>query len=190
MLRKYLIATGAVSLSLGAVALTATGASAATGKAVTFTGSISCNLVGTITATPPVSNTAQNVKFTLQGRASSCKGKTSERGVKITGGKITGTAKTTGETCSTVLSSPPKFAGSIVWTTTGGKATPTAYKLSAGAVTSESPLTVKYTAKQTGSFAGKGSLTAVIKQSSSSLLSECEGTGVKTLTLTKGSKVS
>ena len=189
MFRKIGIATGAVTLSVGAVALTATGASAAP-KPVTFKGSISCALAGTVTATPPVTNTAQTVKFTIKGTVSGCKGKTSQGGAKITGGTISGSAKTTNETCSAVVGSPPEFAGSVAWKTTGGTATPTAYKLSGGSATSTSPLTITYTSTQTGSFAGKGSLTAVVKPSISTLLGECGSTGVKSLTLTKGSKVS
>jgi hypothetical protein len=190
MFRKLLIAAGAVAMSAGAVALTTTGASAAPQKAVTFKGSISCALSGSVTAAPPVTNTAQTIKFTIKGTVSGCKGKTSQGGVKITGGTISGSVKTASETCTSVVGSPPEFAGSIAWKATGGTAAPTAYKLSAGDATSTSPLTITYTSTQTGSFAGKGSLTAVVKQSVDTLLSECGSTGVKTLTLTKGSKVS
>lgn len=197
VIRKYVLALSLIALPLGTVVASGAAASASVRPhaSVTFTGSISCALSGTIKAKPALTNTASTstIAITLGGTLSKCTGKTTQGGLTIASGTVKSTATLPkGTTCTGLLTDTPNPAGTITWKATkkGGKITATDFTLSAGSVTSTSPITLTFTSTQTGSFAGTGGTTAVIKQSIGTLLTECGGKGVSSLTLTKGSKVS
>jgi len=196
VIRKYLLALCLIALPLGTVVATGTAANASVRphSSVTFTGSISCALSGSIKAKPPLTNTASTstIAISLNGKLSKCTGNTTQGGLTIASGAVKSTATLPkGTTCTGLLTDTPNPAGTIKWkATTKGSITATAFSLSDGSVTSTSPITLTYTSTQTGSFAGTGGTTAVIKQSIGTLLTECGGKGVSSLTLTTGSKVS
>jgi hypothetical protein len=202
------IITGIAALVIGAATVAGTSAAAGasatshprTTKPVTFTGSISCALSGSITASPAFTlSGSKPATLTLHGTLSKCTGKVSQKGVKITGGKVTGKSSVPHNSCSSLVSGAPKLSGTITYIAKGGKVTATKFSFSGGGVGTNKAgnPTVSYpgkgeTSKETGSFAGKtGKAFAVISGSVSTLLAACESpAGLSKLTLTKGSTVS
>jgi hypothetical protein len=200
VIRKYVFALSALALPLGAVAIGSSTASATVRphSSVTFTGSVSCALTGAIKAVPAITGTPSTgtIAVSLTGSLTKCTGAITQGGLTISKGIVKSSVTLpAGTSCTTLVSSPPNPTGSITWkptivTTT--KITPTKFKTSGGSVTSTSPITITYSSSQTGSFAGTGSVKAVVKQTLSTLLTECGtgGTGVSKLNLTTGSTVS
>jgi hypothetical protein len=202
VIRKCALALSALALSalvlpLGAVA---TGTSSASGSVkphtiVTFTGSITCAAVGTIKLNPPLTSTASKgaIAQTLTGSLSKCTGKVTQHGLTIAKGTVSSlTMLPKGTACGSLMVSTPKPTGTVRWTATtrAGTITPTRFTTTSGSFVLGPPITITYKSTQTGSFAGSGSATLVIKQSAGILSTECGSTGVGLLNITTGSKVS
>jgi hypothetical protein len=191
VIRKYVLALSILSLPLGLVAFGTTTANASVRPhtTVTMTGSISCKIVGKITATPGLKlTTPQTVKIVLSVTASGCTGNTSQGGATVKSGKVSGTI-TGSYSCESLLSSVPNPSGTIKWTSsTTTKIAPTDFALSNGTIVSTAPPTITYSSTQTGSYAGSGSTTAVVKQSENALITACSSsTGLTKLTIKSGS---
>jgi hypothetical protein len=145
VIRKYVLALSLIALPLGTVVASGAAANASVRPhaSVTFTGSISCALSGTIKAKPALTNTASTstIAITLGGTLSKCTGKTTQGGLTIASGTVKSTATLPkGTTCTGLLTDTPNPAGTITWKATkkGGEITATAFKLSKGTVSSTS----------------------------------------------------
>ncbi len=157
---------------------------------VTFKGSATCSISGSITATPPLTTNRAAHTLSLHASLSHCTGNTSENGVTITGGVLTAKGMATGS-CTSLTAGTQ--SGTVSWTAGGAGAALTKQSFSNASVSASSNtgiITVKLpgsggTSKATGSFAGsKSTLTAVVDQTESMLTSECLGSGVSKLTFT------
>jgi len=190
VIRKYVLAFSILALPLGLVAFSTNAANASVRPhtTVTMTGSVSCKITGKITATPGLLlTTARSVKIALSVTASGCTGHTSQGGATVKSCKVSGTISGS-YSCESLLSSVPNPSGTIAWTSsTTTKIAPTNFKLSGGKITSEKPPTIKYSSTQTGSYAGKGTSTAVVKQTENQIISACSSAnGLTTLTVSSG----
>lgn len=196
VIRKHVLALSLVALSLGSVALSTTAANASVRphKSVTMTGTVSCKIAGKITASQVAAptkglelSTPENIKITLSVTASACTGNTSQGGATVKSGKVSGSI-TGSYSCESLLASVPNPIGTVKWTSsTTSKITNTKFTLSRGKIAGSSPPTIKYKSTQTGSYAGSGSSTAVVKQTENQLLSACNSAnGLKKLTIVSG----
>lgn len=189
MIRKYVLAVLLLALPIGTVVASGSAANAAPRphKAVTFTGTVSCSLTGKITATPALTFTAQTITIKLTGTAKKCKGNTSQGGVTLTTGAISGKVVAQNTSCTSLLTGVPNPKGTIKWKGTGGTVTPTKFTLSNGAASfSGSTTTITFTSTQTGSFAGTGGSSATVNKSEKQLIKECGANGIASLTIAKG----
>ena len=101
-LRNVVLAASALAIPAG---LVAGAASAAPATPVKFTGSISGNLSGKITISPPLTTSASTgpVKFTTTATLSKITGSKTQKGVTLTGGKWTAVVTAPkGTSCSTL----------------------------------------------------------------------------------------
>jgi hypothetical protein len=195
-IRNLALAAAALAMPAGMVLATTGIASAEPATAVTFTGTLNATVTGSIKVVPPVTNTPSSgpVKFVTTRNFSNLSGSVTEGGATITGAKYTSTTTApTGTTCTSLESGVPTGgAGKITYTATGGTVAATKISFATGSLVSTSPLTVgESNATVTGSFknpsGSASSLTLVIKQSISGLLTSCGGTGVAKLTVTNKS---
>jgi hypothetical protein len=157
-------------------------------KPITFTGHVTCDISGTVTANPPISFTSQTSALTLKATLSECVGNTVEKKVAITGGTLAATSSITGSCTS--LNSWTKPVGTITWKAVGkpgAAATKQTFTSASTSVNSSTgvisvALPGSGTATSTGSFAGKTSKASIIvDQTESSLAGACL-TGVSKLT--------
>jgi hypothetical protein len=157
---------------------------------VTFTGSITCAVTGSLAATPPITLSSVSHVVALHATLKSCTGNTSEKGVTITSGTLSASATAT-LSCTSITGGIGSPKGSIVWHANlpGATSTKQGFSNAAGSVTN-GVITVTLpgsggTATATGSFAGStSSVTVVVDQTESTLAGECLGTGVSKLTFT------
>ena len=197
-MRTKFFSRAAVVAALVGVPFAALGtgaASAASHSTVTFKGSITCGFSGTLTANPGIKLSSAKTTITLKLSLVSCKGTTKSGGVTITGGTVTASKSITASCTSLGSFTPPVLP--VVWKSTGGSATKSSVTFSSASAAIGTPIKVTLpgsggTGKVTGSFAGsKAKGTAVVKQSTSQLLSACSSSsGVKTLNLTSASTVT
>jgi hypothetical protein len=194
VIRKYVLALSLLALPIGTVVATGSAANAAVRPltAVTFTGSVTCSITGSITATPPLLlSTPQTTTIALTATATKCKGAKGvlkQDGVSLKSGKIAGKVVAQKEDCESLVSGVPNPVGTIKWKGKGGTITPTKFTLSDGSATfGSSSTTITFTSAQTGSFAGSGAASATVDQTESQLIKQCEGSGVATLAIASGS---
>jgi hypothetical protein len=190
MVRRIALAGAALAVPSLLVGVLSAGAATTATTKVTFTGTITCKVKGSLTASPPITLSSASHTLKLHATLSGCKGSTKEKGVTITGGTLNATATATAS-CTSLSGGAP--AGTITWKakTPGATATKQAFSSAAIGVNSSSGvITVSLpgssgTATSTGSFAGSTSkATAVVDQTESSLAGECLGSGVSKLTFT------
>jgi len=190
VIRKYVLALALLALPIGTVVAAGATANASVRPhtAVTFTGSVKCKITGSITATPPLLlATPQTTTIKLTASAKTCTGNTTQGGVTLTTGAISGKVVAKNLDCESLLSGVPNPKGTIKWKGTGGTISPTNFTLSKGAASFGSSTTkITFTSTQTGSFKGTGSSSAIIKKTESQLISECEGTGIAKLVISSG----
>ena len=172
-------------------------ASAAPATPVKFTGSISGNLSGKITISPPLTTSASTgpVKFTTTATLSKITGSKTQKGVTLTGGKWTAVVTAPkGTSCSTLESGTlPSGPGKVTYTSTGGTATPSTITFKSETLASTSPVTVDLNkGATTGSFTTASGSSGVlhIDQSVSTLLTDCSTTGLSTISFTGKTGVS
>jgi hypothetical protein len=192
LLRKSIIALSvlAAPLMMLAVASSAGASPASTHK---FTGTITCSLTGKITANPGLTiATPTSTKISVKATLSGCTGSTTEDGITISGGTANATVTTTTDCEALLEEGLPNVSGEVKWTATGGSASTTKFTLSDGTLTEGSPDSVSYSSTQTGgSFSGAsstGTFNANVKQSTTTLESECEAGTLKTVTLSSGTQ--
>lgn len=185
------LALAGVAAGLPFVALGASSAGAASRTRVTFTGSISCTVTGSLTAVPPITLSSVSHTVTLKATLKACTGSTSENGVTITGGHLKATATAT-FSCTSISSGIGAPTGTISWVAAlpGATATRQSFSNAAGSISSTGVISVTLpgsggTATATGSFAGSTSTAKVIAdQTKNTLISDCLGAGVSQLTFT------
>ncbi len=181
-MRKLILGALALVLPIGtAVTLSAAPATAGA-NVVTGKGTYSCSkLLGTITFTPPIKNSAQTVKTSVISTASTCKG--TDKPV-ITSAKSTSVSSKVGATCAGLTQQaatkfhttylPAGIAPSVLTGTTSSGGT--------------SPVSFNVAGKVTGSYpSATAKAHAVIKETISQILAACGGTGLKTLHIISGS---
>ncbi len=185
------IALAAAALAFPAGLVASSGASAAPLAKVTFTGSIKAVASGSVTISPPLTNSPSSGPLTFTTTATLTKptGDTKQGGVTITKAKYSSVGtEPAGTTCDSLESNPvPEGMGTVKYTTTGGSAAPSTLKFKSGSLTNTNPITVSLTkGVTTGSFAtpGKSKATLVIDQTIGTLLTECGSTGVSSLSFT------
>jgi hypothetical protein len=200
VIRKTVLALSLLVMALGTVVVSSAAANASVGPrkttAVTFTGKITCKIVSkgsTITVKPGLLLTAKRPHgetFTTTINLAKCTGKTSEGGSTILSGKVSGKG-TANTTCVGLLTPPlPTTKGTIVWKTKGLPAASTTFTLSKGSLDSTTGVET-YSSKQKGSFSGKGSVSAKVKQSTTQLETACESSkGLTTINLASGKVVA
>ncbi len=186
LIRRIVLAGTAAAVPLAVFG--AVSAGAATPTKVKFTGSITCAVTGSLTASPPITLSSASHTLTLTATLKTCKGSTSKSGVTITGGHLKATATATAS-CLALSGGAP--SGTVTWTANSPGAASTKQSFSTASISvSNSIITVKLPgsggkATATGSFAGsKSSATAVVDQTESSLVGACTGAGVSKLTFT------
>jgi hypothetical protein len=202
MLRKIFTAAALSALPIGFFAtLGAEPVQAA--SPVTFTGSISCSLVGTATFKPPLSNsqTSKSTTATFKGTNNHCKG---VDGTKLTqGGETLKASKdsfsftipaSAGGSCSSLASGTvPATTLAVTWT---GTSPITASKVAfpAGTISITNGVIEYMKGKSTGSFAGTGRMAlqatkisepngTTVAFSVSAAAAACAGPGISDLTL-------
>jgi hypothetical protein len=182
MRRKFIIGAMALAMPLGMVATLGAGSATASSNA-TGTGTYSCKvLTGTITFSPPLTNTAKIETTTVKAVAKTCSGT-----AKPTPLSATSSSKTTGtkpSSCTTLVSATTavKFA-----TTYSPVVTPSTFTGSAKGGTAGSSAVFNVTGKVTGSYpSALAKAHAVIKESISTILGLCRSTGVATLHIASG----
>jgi hypothetical protein len=189
MIRKLALALSLLALPLGMVVASGSVANAAVAHktAVTFTGSVSCAITGSISASPPlVIAPAASTTITLKATAKDCTGDTTQSGVTLTKGMVSG--KVTADIdCESLLSGVPSPVGTINWTGTKGKIAPSDITLSNGSASfGATTTTITFDSSQTGSFAGSGSVSGTVKKTETQLVDECDGNGIKKLAISSG----
>lgn len=127
MIRKFFAVPALAALTLGSLAIFGAG-SAQAAAPVTFKGSISCSLEGTVTFTPALSNsqTTAATSATFKGTNSDCKGvkgtSLTQGGETLTGSTDTLTftlpASTSGSCASLAAGTVPAAAAVVKWTGT------------------------------------------------------------------------
>lgn len=203
-MRKFLAAAALATLPL-ALVVTAGAASAQAAAPVTFTGSISCSLTGTITFTPPLSDsqTTQPTKATFTGTNTHCTGidgtKLTQKGETLKGSKdsfsVTIPANSSGSCAGLATGTLPGTTIAVTWTgtspITGSKLT-----FKSGTLNPETGLIEYLKGTSSGSFAGtartalqatkisEGNGTTVA-YSIANVEAACAGSGVKDLTLSQ-----
>jgi hypothetical protein len=193
VIRKSVLSLALLATTLGTVAVSTAGASASVAPhkvtTVTFTGKLTCKVASTSTITIKpglMLVTKRKVTLTTTVTLTGCTGKTSQGGAKILSGLATGKA-TADTSCAGLLTPPlPSPKGKIVWKTKGNHATNTTFTLSKGALNSKTG-TETYSSTQKGSFAGKGTSSLKVKQTTSQLETACESkTGLTKINIASG----
>ena len=186
VVRRTALGITVPTLALGILATSAS--SAVASATVTFTGSISCAMKGSLTAKPPITFSNTTHSLTWHASLSGCTGNTTEHGVTITGGTLSASSKATASCTSLGLGSP---RGTITWKANLPGAAPTTQSFSNASVSTNGGIIVVTlpgsggTAKATGSFAGSSSkATAVIDQTENAVIAQCHQSGVSKLTFT------
>jgi hypothetical protein len=162
MVRKFLTGAAIMALPLGFFATLGMG-SAQAASPVTFKGSISCGLTGTITFKPPLSNsnTTKPTTATFKGKNNHCKG---IKGTSLTqGGETLKSSKdsfsfsipaNSGGSCSSLASGTvPPVTTTVKWIGTS-PITSTKIKFPAGTINVSTGVITYLKGKSTGSFAG------------------------------------
>ena len=190
MVRRIALAGAALTLPGLTLGVMSAGATTKTTPRVRFTGTITCAVKGSLTATPAITLSSTSHTLKLHATLSACTGSTSEKGVTIAGGTLNATATATAS-CTSLSGGAP--SGSITWKANLPGASSTKQSFSNAAInvnSSTGVITVALpgsggTAKATGSFAGSTSAaTAIVDQTESTLAGECLGSGVSKLTFT------
>jgi hypothetical protein len=182
MRRKLIL--GALALSLPLATAVSMGAGSATASSnVTGTGTYSCKvLTGTITFSPPLTNTAKIETTTVNAVAKTCSGTAKPAVLSATSkSKTTGTKPSS---CTTLVSATTavKFA-----TTYSPVVTPSTFTGTAKGGTSGSSAVFDVTGKVTGSYpSALAKAHAVIKETIPTILGLCNGSGVSTLHIASG----
>jgi hypothetical protein len=190
VIRKLALALSLLALPLGMIVASGSAANAAIAHKtpVTFTGSVSCDITGSISASPPLLlDTPKTTTITLKATAATCTGDTTQSGVTLTKGAVSGKVKAKKLDCEALLSGVPSPKGTIKWSGKGGTIAPSDVTLSNGsAAFGASSTTITFTSTQTGSFAGSGSVSGTVNQTETQLIDECDGAGIKKLTIASG----
>lgn len=193
MIRKYVLALSLLALPIATIVASdsTANASARPHAAVTFKGSVTCSITGSITASPPLLlSTPQKTTITLTATATKCKGAKGvlkQDGVTLKSGKASGKVVAPKEDCESLVGGVPNPVGTITWAGTGGTIAPTKFTLSDGSAKfGSSSTTITFTSTQKGSFAGSGASSATVKKTESQLISECK-TGIAKLVISSGS---
>ncbi len=193
-LRKGGLVAAAIAFSAG-LAFATTGAAGATTTQTVFQGTLRANITGAIKFIPALTLTGSTgtVKVVTNATLSNLSGTTIYKGTTITGGKYhSAITLPAGSSCTSLAGGLPANTGKVSYTYTGTlPAAPT--KVAWGSTTTNitsTPIEVTLgTATVKGSFTKpSGSLstaTLYIKQSESTLLSDCETTGLAKLTFGK-----
>jgi hypothetical protein len=190
--RKIGLAAAALAVPLGFAVATSSLASATTPTHTVFQGTLSSDITGAIKFVPALTLTASTgtVKVVTNATLSNLSGTTTYKGTTITGGKYHSVVVLpAGSSCLSLEGGLPNSTGRVTYTSTGTlPAAPTT--LSWGSTTtniSSSPISATLSNPTVkGSFTKpSGSLstaTLYIKQSESTLLTDCETTGLAKLT--------
>jgi hypothetical protein len=161
---------------------------------VSLTGSISCVETGSLGFSPPLTTngTGKPDSITYSGSLSSCTGNTTQQGITITGGTITGSETLTTDSCSDVASgrSMQVMTARIDWTATGGTVKHSGVRTPKGTFQtgSNGNLTLDLPGPEkssTTSYSLMGDIytsNLLIDQSVSNLLSSCGGSGISSMT--------
>lgn len=206
MIRKIL--TGAASIAVPLAFFATLGAGPAQAASpVTFKGSISCGLTGTITFKPPLSNsqTTAVTKGTFKGTNKPCKGvsgtKLTQHGVTLKGSKdsfsFSFPASTSGSCSALASGAVPAVNLAIKWAGTA-PITPTKVAFPAGTISISNGVIVYMNGKSTGSFAGSGRMAlqaskikegngTVVPFSVTNAANACAGSGIAALKLVQPS---
>jgi hypothetical protein len=190
VIRRYVLVLSLLTLPIATVVASGATANASVRphKAVTFTGKVTCSITGSITATPPLLlTTPQTTTIKLTASAKKCTGSTTQGGVTLTSGAVSGKVTADNVDCESLLSGVPNPAGKITWKGTGGTVAPTTFVLSNGSASfGASSTTITFTSTQKGSFKGSGKSSAKVDKTEDQLISECEGSGIAKLVIASG----
>jgi hypothetical protein len=202
MIRKFITSAALIALPIGFFATLGAG-SAQAASPVTFKGSISCGLTGTITFTPPLSNSQTTATTTakFKGTNKPCKG---INGTKLTqGGETLKSSKdsfsftfpaSSSGSCSVLASGAvPPISLAITWVGTS-PITATKVVFPAGTISISNGVIEYLKGKSTGSFAGSGRMAlqagtikegngTVVPFSITNAANACAGSGIAALTL-------
>jgi hypothetical protein len=190
VIRRYVLALSLLALPVVAVVASTASANASVRPhaGVKFTGSVSCSITGSIKASPPLLlTTPQTTTITLTASAKKCTGNTTQGGVTLKTGAISGKVTAKNVDCESLLNGVPNPTGKISWKGTGGTIQPTTFVLSNGSASfGASSTTITFTSTQKGSFKGSGAASATVNQTEDQLISECEGSGIAKLVISSG----
>lgn len=201
-MKKLCTAAALAALPLGLV-LTLGAATAQAAAPVTFTGSISCSLTGTVTFSPPLtlSQTSKPTKVTFKGKNDHCVGthgtSLKQKGETLTGSKDSFTstipANSSGSCGALAGGTLPAATFAVTWTGTS-PITPSKLVFKSGTLNLSSGLIEYLNGTSTGSFAGSAQTAlqatkisegngTTVAYSESNAVAACEGSGIKDLTL-------
>jgi hypothetical protein len=204
MIRKFLTGAAIMALPIGFFATLGAG-SAQAASPVTFKGSISCSLVGTVTFSPPLSNsnTTKATVATFKGTNNHCKGikgtSLTQRGETLKSSKDSFSFKfpaSTSGSCSPLASGAvPPVTMTVKWVGTS-PITSSKLKFPAGTISISNGVIEYLKGKSTGSFAGSAQTAmqatkislgngTVEKYSITNAANACTASGIKDLTLSQ-----
>jgi hypothetical protein len=202
MIRKFITSAALIALPIGFFATLGAGPAQAASP-VTFKGSISCGLTGTITFTPPLANTQTTATTTakFKGTNKPCKGidgtKLTQGGETLKSSKdsfsFTVPASTSGSCSALASGAVPPISLAITWVGTS-PITATKVVFPAGTISISNGVIEYLKGKSTGSFAGSGQMAlqaSTIKEGNGTVVpfsvtnaaNACAGSGIAALTL-------
>ena len=193
-----------VALPIGLLAIIGAG-SAQAASAVTFKGSISCSLTGTVTFSPELSNsnTTQATTATFKGKNKDCSGvdgtKLTQKGETLTKSKesfsFTLPANANGSCAGLVSGVAPAISSSTIkWKGTSA-ITPSTVSFPAGTINPSTGVIIYMGGTSTGSFAGSAQVAlqateisesppgGTLPFSAANAATACAGPGIEDLTL-------
>jgi hypothetical protein len=204
MVRKFLTGAAIMALPLGLFATLGV-SSAQAASPVTFKGSISCSLTGTITFKPPLanSNTTKPTTATFKGKNNHCKGikgtKLTQKGETLKSSKdafsFSIPANSGGSCSSLATGTVPAIKTTVKWIGTS-PITPSKISFPAGTINVSTGVITYLKGKATGSFAGSAQTALQATKISlgngkvepftvSNALAACGASGIADLTLSQ-----